>query len=88
MPVGIRELKNRLSHYLDRVKRGEHLAVTEHGRIIAYILPSDKSKEYEELIHMVKEDLAVWKGGKPMGSAKPVKTKGKPISKIVIEERR
>lgn len=88
MPVGIRELKNRLSHYLDRVKKGENLAVTEHGRIIAYIFPSDKSPEYQELVKMIKEDLAAWKGGKPRGSAKPVKTKGMPLSKVVIEERR
>jgi prevent-host-death family protein len=88
VPVGIRELKNRLSYYLERVKKGENLAVTEHGRTIAYILPSDKSPEYEGLVHMVKEDLASWKGGKPKGSARPAKAKGKPLSKVVIEERR
>jgi len=86
MAVGIRELKNRLSYYLERVKGGESLAVTEHGRTIAYILPSEKAPEYEALVRMVREDLASWKGGKPLGSARPVK--GKPVSRIVIEERR
>lgn len=33
--VGIRELKNQLSGYLDRVKAGEDITVTEHGRPIA-----------------------------------------------------
>ncbi len=88
MPVGIRELKNRLSRYLDKVKQGENLAVTEHGKIIAYILPAEKSPSYEELIQMVREDRAAWKGGKPAGSSKPVAAKGKPVSEIVIEERR
>jgi prevent-host-death family protein len=88
MAVGIRELKNRLSYYLERVKGGEPLAVTEHGRTIAYILPSEKAPEYEVLVRMVREDLASWKGGKPQGAAKPVKAKGKPASRIVIEERR
>jgi prevent-host-death family protein len=88
MPVGIRELKNKLSYYLERVKGGEPLAVTEHGRTIAYIVPSKKAPAYEELARMVREDLASWKGGKPEGSAKPVKAKGKPVSRIVIEERR
>jgi prevent-host-death family protein len=33
--VGARELKNQLSSYLDRVKAGEEITVTEHGRPIA-----------------------------------------------------
>lgn len=33
--VGVRELKNRLSAYLSRVKDGEEITVTEHGRPIA-----------------------------------------------------
>jgi prevent-host-death family protein len=33
--VGVRELKNQLSSYLDRVKAGEEITVTEHGRPIA-----------------------------------------------------
>ena len=33
--VGVRELKNQLSSYLDRVKAGEEVTVTEHGRPIA-----------------------------------------------------
>ena len=88
MPVGIRELKNRLSAYLEKVKHGEQLAVTERGKIIAYILPSEKSPAYEELIQLVRDDKADWKGGKPSGSTKPVAAKGKPVSQIVIEERR
>ena len=33
--VGVRELKNQLSSFLDRVKAGEEITVTEHGRPIA-----------------------------------------------------
>jgi len=33
--VGVRELKNQLSSYLDRVKAGEEITVSEHGRPIA-----------------------------------------------------
>jgi prevent-host-death family protein len=33
--VGIRELKNRLSAYLDRVQAGEEFIVTDHGTPIA-----------------------------------------------------
>jgi prevent-host-death family protein len=88
MPVGIRELKNNLSQYLEKVKRGDSLGITDRGKIIAYILPAEKSPNYEELIRMVREDKAQWRGGKPAGSSKPPVAKGKPVSEIVIEERR
>lgn len=38
-PVGVRELKNRLSAYLDLVKSGQEIVVTEHGRPIARLSP-------------------------------------------------
>ena len=37
--VGVRDLKNRLSAHLDRVKAGEEIVVTEHGRPIARLTP-------------------------------------------------
>lgn len=40
--VGVRDLKNQLSQYLQHVKHGEKVLVTEHNRIIAEIsLPKD-----------------------------------------------
>ncbi len=37
--MGVRDLKNRLSAHLDRVKGGEEIMVTEHGRPIARLSP-------------------------------------------------
>lgn len=38
--VGVRELRDRLSHYLREVARtGEPIVVTEHGRPIAELVP-------------------------------------------------
>jgi prevent-host-death family protein len=39
MRVGVRELRQNLSRYLDRVKDGEDLVVTEHGREVARLVP-------------------------------------------------
>jgi antitoxin (DNA-binding transcriptional repressor) of toxin-antitoxin stability system len=36
----ISELKNRLSHYLDRVRRGESILVLDRDRVIARIEPA------------------------------------------------
>jgi len=38
--VGVRELRQNLSRYLDRVKAGESLTVTERGREVARLIPS------------------------------------------------
>ena len=35
--VGIRELKDRLSEYLRRVRQGQGILVTDHGQVIAEI---------------------------------------------------
>ena len=37
--MGIRELRQNLSKYLERIKRGERLEVTEHGRPVAILAP-------------------------------------------------
>jgi prevent-host-death family protein len=37
--VGVRELRQYLSRYLDRVKAGEAIVVTEHGREVARLIP-------------------------------------------------
>lgn len=39
MDVGVRELKQRLSEYLERASQGEHITVTERGRPKAVIAP-------------------------------------------------
>lgn len=46
--VGVRELRQNLSRYLDRVKDGEDLVVTEHGREVARLVPA-ASDAYAEL---------------------------------------
>ena len=37
--IGVRELRQNLSVYLDRVKEGETMRVTEHGRVVALLTP-------------------------------------------------
>jgi prevent-host-death family protein len=49
--VGVRELRQNLSRYLERVKLGETLTVTEHGHEVARLVPSspDVDPYYTEL---------------------------------------
>lgn len=46
--VGVRELRQNLSVYLRRVKEGEALEVTEHGRTVARLVPARESKSVLE----------------------------------------
>jgi prevent-host-death family protein len=38
--IGIRELRQHASKYLERVERGEAIEVTNRGRLVARILPA------------------------------------------------
>lgn len=50
--VGVRELRQNLSIYLDRVKAGESLSVTEHGHIVAELGPKPAARltPFERLV--------------------------------------
>lgn len=43
--VGIRELKNGLSKYIDRVRAGEEVIVTDRGRPVARLSSVDASED-------------------------------------------
>ncbi len=38
--VGIRNLKNSLSRYINLAKSGEKILITDHGKIVAEIIPA------------------------------------------------
>ncbi len=86
--VGIRDLKNQLSRYLREVKHGRSITVTERGRAVALLIPANSNPDARAVAELAKRGLGSWKGGKPKGASHPASIKGKPISRIVIEERR
>lgn len=59
-PIGIRELKNNLSHYVRQVEGGKRISVTAHGRVVAELVPpatlttkkrgKAKLSRYEQLV--------------------------------------
>lgn len=85
--VGIRDLKNKLSSYIQNVKKGESFIVTDRGVDVALIEPVDSIK-YKELMLMVKDEQAEWSGRKPKFSGKTAIAKGeKTVSEIVLDDR-
>jgi len=83
--VGIRELKEKLSGYVNKVRCGEEIVVTDRGKEIARVIPI--SAERNAMRSLVKSGRATWTGGKPKG-LKGIKIKGKPLSKTILGERR
>jgi len=83
--AGIKELKAKLSSYIDTVNKGEQVVITEHGKEVAIIIPI--SKERRAISALVYAGMAHWAGGKPKGLV-GIKIKGKPLSETILEERR
>ena len=86
--VGIRKLKNNLRYYLSLARDGEQVVVTNRGNDVALIVAPGEVETYTQLMQMVKQGMAAWDGGKPATEMEPVPASGKPVSQIVIEDRR
>jgi prevent-host-death family protein len=86
--VGVRELKAHLSSCLKRVQAGERLTVTDRGRAVAVIAPVDTPPALDWVHAMVREGRARWGGGKPAGLHRRIPSRGKPASRMVLDDRR
>lgn len=84
MEVGVRALRDGLSRHLAEVQRGKTIVVTDHGKVIARIVPAEEPTTLERLI---REGLVrPAKRGK-RSVPDPVRTKGT-VSDLVAEQRR
>jgi len=64
--VGVRELRQNLSVYLDRIKAGETLEVTEHGHPVGLLTPLPRAS-MSMLDRLVAEGRATRGTGDPAG---------------------
>ncbi len=93
--VGIRELKNRLSHYLHAVRRGESVIVTARGEPVARLVPvapSGKTALSPELEgrmwELAAEGSLAWDGGQFRVPEAVAVNKGPGLlSDLVVEDR-
>ncbi len=84
--VGVRELKQSLSSYLRRVRRGESITVTDHGEPIARLVPAGMP---EVLVRLAREGKATLPQRWPPEMHIPrVRLRGrKTAAEAVIEDR-
>ena len=85
--VGIRDLKAHLSKYLQRVRQGQALLITDRGRPIGRILPVDIPLE-EKIEAAIEAGILAW-NGEPYPAGEPVARArgGKTVAELVIEDR-
>ena len=86
--VGIRELKANLSRYLSRVKLGERIIIMDRKKEIAIIAPLREKQGDERILKLMERGIAQWSGGKPKGLKPMIISKGRKVSKAVLEGRR
>ena len=91
--VGIKELKNRLTHYLRLTRKGTSIVVTDRGAPVAVLRGIDgvdTDASLEERLAAFASRGMIRLPAKPVKLApfKPVSIKGKPASAIIVEERR
>jgi antitoxin (DNA-binding transcriptional repressor) of toxin-antitoxin stability system len=82
--VGVRELHDRLSEYLEKVEEGAEVVVTRRGKPIARLSQFDTPRPFEDL---ERRGLVRWpeksrKARKPLGGSKGS------VSELVKDQRR
>lgn len=89
MNVGVRELRDNLSRYLERVRAGAEIVVTDRGRAVARVVPiEDGQRQPSALDRLIADGLA--SGPTSMRRLLPERrTAAKlPVSPLVAEQRR
>jgi prevent-host-death family protein len=88
--VGTRALKNRLGEYLEQVKAGQVIQVTDRGKVIAEIRPrSPGAKAEAEVLRRLAAEGVVTQGESRHEdfAPYPVTRRGKRASRMIIEDR-
>lgn len=86
LEIGVRELRDNLSRWLDRVKDGQEIVITERGRPVARLVPSSGPSHLETLI--ARGIVSPPRAPRLPASAIPrVRARGE-ISSFVAEQRR
>ncbi|MFQ6016184.1 MAG: type II toxin-antitoxin system Phd/YefM family antitoxin [Anaerolineae bacterium] len=87
MTVGIRELKARLSAYVQQVKAGATLVITERGKPVGRIVPLSPSVE-TRVQELVQAGLMAWSGHKLVPMTPVARTRGRrTVADLLLEDR-
>jgi len=90
--IGSREFKNRMGRYLRAVRKGQRLVITDRGEPVAEVIPAVKTDSSTSIIEERLKELdaqgLIHLAKRPLSKLRPIKSRGKPASQIIIEDRR
>ena len=90
--VGSREFKNRMGRYLQAVRKGQSLLITDRGQPVAKVSPPDKEEGDQEALEnrlrQLEAEGSIRLAKGPLRPFKAVPSRGKPASQMIIEDRR
>lgn len=87
MTVGTRELKNKLSEYMRRVKAGQTIIVTERGKAIGQIMPMGVTQE-ERMKALEASGFLEWSGKKLKPRKPTIVNRGPKLASDIVSEGR
>jgi prevent-host-death family protein len=85
MEAGVRELRDHLSRYLELVREGQEVIVTDHGRAVAQLVPVDQPRTLDRLI--AEGVVTPARTRKRQRAGRPIPAKGT-VSDLVADQRR
>jgi antitoxin (DNA-binding transcriptional repressor) of toxin-antitoxin stability system len=91
LTAGIKEFKNKVSYYLSFVKNGEDVLISERGKVIARVIKEEPNQaSLRQALHPLIMRGLVTTPKKELNKEipEPIKLPGKPVSEMVIEDRR
>ena len=87
--VGVRELKTRLGGYLQQVRLGRTLVITDRGEPVAELKPLRGAVGEEAKLEQLKALGAVTRlENRPLAPFRAVRGRGRSVSDAIIEDRK
>jgi prevent-host-death family protein len=86
--VGVKELRDHLTRYLRKVRKGEQVVITARGEPVAELVALPATVAAARAWDLVRQGQARWAGGKPRGLERPPKPRRGSVADAVIEDRR
>ena len=87
MTVEIRDLKAQLNKTIQQVKAGETVIITERGKPIGRIVPTEPSTE-TRLKELEQAGVLAWSGSKLLPAAPVAQTRGeKTVAEMLLKDR-